>query len=212
MTASEPDDAELLRRVRHQLEPGADRSESVRIGRIALEELLRRHADWLGRLCLFEVRSPALAADCLQEVLLEIARSIPSFEGRSALRTWMFVIARRVCRRLRKRDHDRDYRFPLGTAEDVSVNAEPAVPQRDEIARLELSERQHLVLESVRALPEKQRLAVMCHYFEDLSVESTAARLGCSVGAVKTHLFRARERLRQELGPELDVAERARTV
>jgi RNA polymerase sigma factor (sigma-70 family) len=48
-------------------------------------------------------------------------------------------------------------------------------------------------------LSERQRLAVDCYYFADLSVADTAAVMGCSVGTVKSTLSDARARLRSLL-------------
>ncbi len=49
---------------------------------------------------------------------------------------------------------------------------------------------------AVASLPERQRLAVDCFYFADLSVADTAAVMGCSEGTVKSTLSDARARLR----------------
>jgi RNA polymerase sigma factor (sigma-70 family) len=51
----------------------------------------------------------------------------------------------------------------------------------------------------VRRLPERQRWAVALHYVEDRSLADVAAVLGCSEGAVKTHLSRARATLARQL-------------
>ncbi len=169
--------------------------------RQAAEEILERHYEWLKRLCLVEFRDPADARDCLQEVMFEIAKSLPRFDGRSELRTWMFVIAKRTAYRVRGKNRKREERFPLGTETDAGEGA-PAelVPSTRSGEDLVIeSEAQRRLIELVRMLPEKQRHAVFFHYFEDLSVEETAARLGCSIGTVKTHLHRGRNRLKELL-------------
>jgi RNA polymerase sigma-70 factor (ECF subfamily) len=51
----------------------------------------------------------------------------------------------------------------------------------------------------VRRLPERQRWAVALHYVEDRALADVAAVLGCSEGAVKTHLSRARATLARQL-------------
>ncbi|NND76059.1 MAG: sigma-70 family RNA polymerase sigma factor [Ilumatobacter sp.] len=47
----------------------------------------------------------------------------------------------------------------------------------------------------VRALPARQRDAIVLHYVDDLPLADVAAVLGCNVGTVKTHLQRGRRRL-----------------
>lgn len=51
----------------------------------------------------------------------------------------------------------------------------------------------------VRRLPKRQAQVVALMYVEDRSIEDIAAILGCSTGAVKQHLFRARKRLAERL-------------
>lgn len=51
------------------------------------------------------------------------------------------------------------------------------------------------VQQALEVLPERQRMAVVLHYFEGLSVAQTASTLGVSPGTIKTHLSRARDAL-----------------
>jgi RNA polymerase sigma-70 factor (sigma-E family) len=57
---------------------------------------------------------------------------------------------------------------------------------------------------AVRSLPERQRSCVVLHYLEDLTDSEVAHILGCSVGTVKTHMFRARASLERMLGGHLE--------
>ncbi|GAA3190866.1 MULTISPECIES: SigE family RNA polymerase sigma factor [Streptomyces] len=52
----------------------------------------------------------------------------------------------------------------------------------------------------VRRLPPRQRAVVVLRYFEDLSVEQTAATLGCRPGTVKSQAAKALRTLQAELG------------
>ena len=56
----------------------------------------------------------------------------------------------------------------------------------------------HAVLDCLAVLSRQQRAAVVLRYFADLSEAQTAAAMGCSVGAVKSHTARALARLRDE--------------
>jgi RNA polymerase sigma factor (sigma-70 family) len=55
------------------------------------------------------------------------------------------------------------------------------------------------VLEAVLALPLRQRLAVALRYYEGLSENELASVMGCSLGTAKSHLARARRKLRKTL-------------
>jgi RNA polymerase sigma-70 factor, ECF subfamily len=55
---------------------------------------------------------------------------------------------------------------------------------------------------ALRQLSPAQRAAVVLHYEADLPVHDVARQMGTSVAAVKVHLFRGRQRLRELLGTE----------
>jgi RNA polymerase sigma-70 factor (sigma-E family) len=57
-----------------------------------------------------------------------------------------------------------------------------------------------VVLDALRALPPKPRAMVILRYWEDLSIEETAAALGCSTGNVKSQCSRSLAKLRALLG------------
>jgi RNA polymerase sigma-70 factor (ECF subfamily) len=57
---------------------------------------------------------------------------------------------------------------------------------------------------ALRALPEKQRLAICLHYLADLSVAEVAESLGVAEGTVKSNLHDARRALRDQLGDQTD--------
>ncbi len=55
------------------------------------------------------------------------------------------------------------------------------------------------LLEALRELPPRQRVALVLRYFDDLSEAEVADVMGCSVGTVKSTTSRALERLRREV-------------
>jgi RNA polymerase sigma factor (sigma-70 family) len=55
---------------------------------------------------------------------------------------------------------------------------------------------------AVRRLPRRQAQVIALMYMDDLSVEQTAATLGCSAGTIKSHLHRAKRHLAAELDKE----------
>lgn len=78
---------------------------------------------------------------------------------------------------------------------------EPGVIHLDDDATLRLT-----LAAALRKLPRRQREAIALRYLADLSEEQTAAALGVSAGAVKTHVHRGLTALRRTLDPhELEV-------
>jgi RNA polymerase sigma-70 factor (sigma-E family) len=74
----------------------------------------------------------------------------------------------------------------------------PAGPGGDTALRLTL-------LTALRSLPPRDRAVLVLRYWEDRSVEETAAELGLSPGAVRSQSHRALARLRTALGPKADL-------
>ena len=70
------------------------------------------------------------------------------------------------------------------------------------------AERRHDLVTALRALPKRQREAVVLRYVVDLSEHETAAAMGCARGTVKSAAARGLERLRQTLGPSWALEER----
>ena len=64
-------------------------------------------------------------------------------------------------------------------------------------------ERREQLLAAIERLPGAAREAISCRYLLDLSEEETAAALDCPRGTVKSRLSRALDRLRVELGEEV---------
>ncbi len=60
----------------------------------------------------------------------------------------------------------------------------------------QLREQAALVLECIQALPTKHQQVIYLRFYVDNSLEGIASALGCSVGTVKSRLFRALDRLR----------------
>ncbi len=135
-------------------------------------------------------RSHGSAEELANDVLLTIWKSAGRFRGESKVSTWVFGIAyRQALAHLRKRKLKL---VPFGDNEKAAEDA----------SRIDLSdrlEREDWVRRGIDDLPPKQKLTVMLVYYLGLSCDETASATGVSVGTVKTRMFHARRKLKQEL-------------
>jgi RNA polymerase sigma-70 factor (ECF subfamily) len=83
---------------------------------------------------------------------------------------------------------------------ELGALARVSVRDRDEIAATEPIDA--AFWQALRGLPAKQAKAIALRYVADLSVADVGAALGCSEGAAKTHLHRARAALHAQLGAQ----------
>jgi RNA polymerase sigma-70 factor (ECF subfamily) len=160
----------------------------------ALETLYRRHCDRVWRYAWFRTRSRDAAADIVQDTFVQVARSIRTFEGRSAFTTWLFAVARsaavQYARRRKRDDVARDPQV-LRFVPTAEVAARP-----DSLNKAEIRD---AVREAVAALPGGQRDALVLCELTGLRIREAAEVLGWTEGRVKTTVFRARRALRDKL-------------
>jgi RNA polymerase sigma-70 factor (ECF subfamily) len=142
-------------------------------------------------------RTPA--GDLAQEAMVHAVQGLPDFRGGAKLRTWARRIAQNVWRdHLRRRAASPAERATSGEPFSVSAlldaigPAAPALPPDDAYDRHVTHE---CLFAAARRLPLREREVILLHDFGTISLEQTAASLGCSVGTAKVRLHRARRRL-----------------
>jgi RNA polymerase sigma-70 factor (ECF subfamily) len=151
------------------------------------------------------VRDTAVAEDLAQEVFLRVYRARNEYAPSAKFTTWMFRIATNLAlnsiRDNRHRRMDISVDQTLDNGEDDQRPME--LPDRAPTIEQELMARtrSEMILRAVHALPEKQRVAVLLHKYQEMDYDEIARVLECSEGALKSLLFRAYETLRVELAP-----------
>jgi RNA polymerase sigma factor (sigma-70 family) len=84
-----------------------------------------------------------------------------------------------------------------GTGHNLEEILAEEKPSSSEV--LEANERAEIVRCAIAALPEDLRLPLVLAEYEDLSQAEISEVLGCSVKAVETRIYRARQQLRTSL-------------
>lgn len=161
----------------------------------AFEALVRRHQSGVVNLAHRIVGDLDAAHDVAQEALLAAYRQLGSFRGSSSFRTWLYSITVNAARghlRSSLRRQERQNRWGLLNASQPDSGPGPADPGGP-------------LVQLMRELPEKQRVALALFYLEELSIEEIARAARAPTGTVKAWLSRGRDRLR-ELAEERGLA------
>ena len=174
------------------------------------EEDFRRLFDlYYGRVHCFFARRGFPPQDCLdltQETFLGIYRGIGTFRRDARFETWLFKIATNAYRkRLRSGAAEKreGQEVPLevdGSAEGGAPN-EPAATEPAAGETLLRKERAQLLRGAIEKLPEQMRRCLMLRVYQEMKYREIATLLRLSPETVKVHLFQARRRLQEELGP-----------
>ena len=166
----------------------------------ACADLVNSHQRMVYTLSLHLLQDPDEALDLSQEVFLRVFRTLSSFRGQSALRTWIYRIVINQARN-RQRWWRRRHR-----AEQVSLDehiqhvgdmesSREIMPDRL-LASKETAAR---IWQALERLPFDQRTALILREVVGLRYEEIAFSLGVAVGTVKSRLTRARQALRADL-------------
>lgn len=141
--------------------------------------------------------------DLAQQVFLRLWKSAKRYRATAKFTTFLFTITRNLVfnatrQKTRRKEHS------LNEQEDdwhQSV-ADPQTSSRPDHS-LANAELRQVIDEAIAGLPETQRLALILRRYEDMPYEDIAKVLKLSVSAVKSHLFRARNTLKELLDPYL---------
>jgi RNA polymerase sigma-70 factor (ECF subfamily) len=179
------------------MERDADLVAALRRGdrRVVLEGLMDRYRQKVMHLAVSIVRDPILAEDLAQTTFVKVWQALPKFDGRAAISTWLYTIARNTClsaitreRRMvpladfaEVADDDGDPML-FGTSQAGAETAGQAAAEYD-VAKL------------LEQLPEPYRRVVVLFYLEDRTCEEVGELLSMPTGTVKALLHRGRKRL-----------------
>jgi RNA polymerase sigma factor (sigma-70 family) len=173
-------DRDLLERFLHH---GSESGEAT------FTALVERHGPMVLRVCNQALRDPHAAEDAFQATFLVLARKARSIRQRDSVESWLFGVASRAAARIRMMEARRQRYERRGAS--VRACGDNGVPDS--------SDRWSELHAEIALLAEKYRVPIVLCYFEGLTHDQAAARLGWPVGTVKTRLARARDQLRRRL-------------
>lgn len=144
----------------------------------------------------------AAAEDLAQEVFLRVYRSRSSYEPSAKFTTWLYRIATNLgMNYVRDTRHERPENTINLDEPDSETGQAPDLADKSPNAEEEIVRRERLtaIRQKVEALPERQKMAVLMHKYQQMDYRQIAEVLKLSESATKSLLFRAYETLRTQL-------------
>ena len=161
----------------------------------ALETIMEKNQRDLLRLAYLISGNYADSEDIVQETFVQVYLKRKTIREPEYFKTWLIRMMTRIAWRylkINRRDH------PVGDFMEECNAVEPDL--FDSVLKgIERREESQELYQAIKRLPVKQRTAVILYYFEEMGTKEIATVSGCLEGTVKSRLYGARKRLRQEL-------------
>ena len=173
----------------------------------AFGEIVHRYGDSVLGYLIKMTGDKEQAEDLFQETFKRVHEKSHTFKG-AEFKSWLFRIATNItydgfrkkqrteskCLKANFSTEDGDDPVSMATA-DNTFNPSVATVKAEQVEQ---------VRHAVESLPDKQKAALVLAYYQQLSYREVALALDCSVGTVKTQMYRALKTLAQKL-PEVEL-------
>ncbi len=173
---------------RSALDPLVERAKSGE--KAAFRELFELHREMVARVVYRMLGPSPEVEDVVQDVFVNVFRSLHTFRGDSKFTTWLYRLATNVTKMHLRKKRSRP-RF-VDVPDDRPVERVESRTPRDEA---EQRERITAIYRLLDQLSEKKREVIVLHDFEGISAKEISERVGAPVLTVRTRLFYARKEL-----------------
>jgi len=169
----------------------------------AMEALIRAHQHALYAFMLRMCGRPDVAEDVVQEAFVRVLRNLDRFDSRFRFSTWLFTIAKRLyMNQLQK--HAPSFESELVEVWHDAPNLPETPVQRDEMMR----HAREAIGAALLGLSPQQREIVLLFHQQNWPITEISAHLDMPEGTIKSHLHRARKRMRKIIESEAGRGER----
>lgn len=159
--------------------------------RLALEQI-----DMLYRVAHRLARQNDRAADLVQETYLRAFRSRESFDLQAmGIRPWLV----RIMHNLHFSRSQRDRRHPVSMDQEILETAQAAPPSTVSFSKDQFQHMDERLVKALNQLPEEYQVVMLLWAVEELSYQEIADAMEIPIGTVMSRLYRARQRLSQDL-------------
>ena len=161
--------------------------------------LYNRHVDRVHRICYRIVLDPSQVQDCIQEVWLKVFRNIDRFQCSKSFAAWLNSVSANTAIDYYRKWIKHNNRIDSDQIRAMVTDENPGERKLDGALI------QQRIYETLGKISVNQRTAFILRYYEDMPVAEIAQTLGCTKGAVRTHIRRSLLALRSRLAGKIDV-------
>ena len=155
----------------------------------AFEQLVKRYQHKLLGFVYHMVHNEQVSDDIVQESFINLYKTIDRVDASKKFSSYVFAIARNTAI-----SHIRKFKKEISLDELLVSGEEESL-----YAQIVQAEQAHTVARALAKIPVHYQKAIRLYYFEDLSYEEVAQKLGLPINTVRTHLRRGKELLKQVL-------------
>jgi len=165
----------------------------------AFNKLIKNYTQLIYSFSFKVCRNEEKAKNTLQDTLINVYKSLKTFDGKSKFSTWLYKVVTNNCLMLRRSEKAGKFisvdDIQFDSSSDHFISSAADISSKETL-NTELKEK---LDEAIKKLPLKYRLVFILRDIEGLSIEETKNILNLSVPVVKSRLHRARNFLRNEL-------------
>ncbi|HSM68164.1 MAG TPA: RNA polymerase sigma factor RpoE [Xanthomonadales bacterium] len=166
----------------------------------AFDLLIHKYQHRIVSLISRYVSDPSEALDVAQEAFIKAYRAIGNFRGDSAFYTWLYRIAINTAKNWLVARNRRPPASDIDAADAEQYDMDSRLKERstpeNELLREEIEK---TVYDTIAALPDDLRTAIILREIEGMSYEEIATTMECPIGTVRSRIFRAREAIDEKL-------------
>lgn len=163
----------------------------------AMEEIIRHHQASLYAFMLRMTGRPDVAEDVVQEAFVRVLKNLDRFDSRFRFSTWVFTIAKRLyMNQLQKH-------APAFESDVVDAwQGKGSAPERNLMEAETRDNARQAIEHAMGSLNEQQREIVILFHRQNWPISSIAEHLDMPEGTIKSHLHRARKRMKQVMSAD----------
>jgi RNA polymerase sigma-70 factor, ECF subfamily len=176
----------------------------------AIESLIKAHQEALYAFMLRMSGRPDVAEDIVQEAFVRVLKNLDRFDSRFRFSTWLFTIAKRLyvnAMQKHKPTYDSDVVSDRHDRQGAAQSPGGIASRRESIDNLRV-----IIDASLAMLAPLQREIILLFHQQNWPITEIALYLEMPEGTVKSHLHRARKRMKQVIESDAAMQQHAEEV